>query len=265
MSERLIETAQQGGVRTITLNRPQALNACTAAMLLQWRERLETAARDPAVRCVLITGAGRAFCAGQDLGDPLVAPIPNAPARDLGPMLTDYYNPLLRLLRDLPVPTVAAVNGVAAGSGANLALSCDFVLAGRSTSFIQAFAKIGLAPDSGGSWLLPRLVGRARALQLAMLGDKLPAADAAAMGLIMRCVDDAELMPEAYALANRLAAMPTRALVETRRAIDAAALMSHADALDAEAVRQSRLGYGADYAEGVAAFAAKRAPQFTDR
>jgi len=265
MAEMHIEVRSSGPVRTLVLNRPAALNACTGAMLLQLREALESVAADSSVRCVLITGAGRAFCAGQDLSDALVAPNPEGPARDLGPMLSDYYNPLLRLLRDLPVPTVAAVNGVAAGSGANLALSCDFVLAGISASFIQAFVKIGLAPDSGGTWLLPRLVGRAKALQLALLGDKLPAAEAASLGLIARCVPDAELMSEAESLAARLAAMPTRAMAETRRAMDAALLTSYADALDAEVQLQSQLGFGADYAEGVAAFGAKRAPQFSDR
>ncbi|XHS76404.1 enoyl-CoA hydratase-related protein [Burkholderiaceae bacterium UC74_6] len=260
-----VEVRHDGPVRTLVLNRPAALNACTGAMLVQLREALESAAADSSVRCVLLTGAGRAFCAGQDLSDPLVAPVEGEAAKDLGPMLTDYYNPLLRLLRELPVPTVAAVNGVAAGSGANLALSCDFVLASEKASFIQAFSKIGLVPDSGGTWLLPRLVGRARALQLAMLGDKLPAAEAAAIGLIARCLPEGELMPEAAALAARLAAMPTKALVETRRAMDAAVLTGYADALDAEAVLQSSLGRGADYLEGVSAFQQKRAPVFTDR
>jgi 2-(1,2-epoxy-1,2-dihydrophenyl)acetyl-CoA isomerase len=260
MAEQSIEVREDGPVRTLVLNRPAALNACTGAMLVQLREALELAAADSSVRCLLITGAGRAFCAGQDLSDPLVAA-----GQDLGHMLRDCYNPLLRCLRELPVPTVAAVNGVAAGSGANLALSCDFVLASEKASFIQAFAKIGLAPDSGGTWLLPRLVGRARALELAMLGDKLPATAAATLGLIARCLPDAELMPEALALAARLAAMPTKALVETRRAMDAAVLTGYADALAAEAELQGRLGRGADYGEGVAAFQHKRAPVFTDR
>ncbi len=260
-----VEVRNSGPVRTLVLNRPAALNACTGAMLVQLRDALASVHADASVRCLVITGAGRGFCAGQDLSDPLVAPEAGQPPKDLGPMLADYYNPLLRALRELPVPTIAAVNGVAAGSGANLALSCDFVLASDKASFIQAFARIGLAPDSGGTWLLPRLVGRARALQLALLGDKLPAAEAAALGMIARCVPDAELMAEVASLAERLASLPTRALAETRRAMDAALLMSHADALDAEAALQSRLGLGADYAEGVAAFGAKRAPQFTDR
>lgn len=260
-----IQIGQEGAVRTLTLNRPAALNACTSTMLVELREALAAAASDEQTRCVLITGAGRAFCAGQDLSDPLVAPDETQPPKNLGHMLEHFYNPMLLALRAMPVPVIAAVNGVAAGSGANLALACDLVLAAESASFIQAFTRIGLAPDSGGTWLLPRLVGRARAMQLAMLGDKLPAAEAAAMGLIARCVPDAELPSQAMAMAQRLAAMPAQALVETRRAMDEGLTMSFEQALAAEAALQSRLGYAADYNEGVAAFKAKRAPRFSDR
>jgi 2-(1,2-epoxy-1,2-dihydrophenyl)acetyl-CoA isomerase len=265
VSDPQIEISQQGAVRTLTLNRPKALNACTGAMLVQLREALEAAAADPGVRCVVLTGAGRAFCAGQDLSDPLVAPDSAGPAKDLGQMLLHYYNPLMKLLRRMPVPVVAMVNGVAAGSGANLALACDFVLAAEGASFLQAFSRIGLIPDSGGTWLLPRLVGRARALQLALLGDKLPAPEAAAMGLIHRCVPGDELAAETQALAERLVQMPMRALAEARRAIDDATLMDFETALKAEALAQSRLGFAADYQEGVNAFAEKRAPRFSDR
>jgi 2-(1,2-epoxy-1,2-dihydrophenyl)acetyl-CoA isomerase len=168
-------------------------------------------------------------------------------------------------LRAMPVPVIAAVNGVAAGAGANAALCCDMVIAARSASFIQAFSKIGLVPDCGGTWLLPRLVGRARALGLAMTGDKLPAEEAQRIGLIWACVDDAELMNAAMALAERLSTMPSKALAQTRRAIDAATTMAFDDAITLEADTQRELGRAHDFAEGVAAFLAKRAPVFKDR
>jgi 2-(1,2-epoxy-1,2-dihydrophenyl)acetyl-CoA isomerase len=219
------------------------------------------------VRCVVLTGAGRAFCAGQDLSDPLVAPdpAPGAPAKDLSVMIERFYTPLVRRLRSMPVPVVAAVNGVAAGAGANLALNCDIVIAARSASFIQAFSKIGLVPDTGGTWLLPRLVGRAQALGLALLGDKLGAEQAERMGLIWQCVDDVALQDQAQALAQRLAAMPSKALAMTRQAIDAAGMMPMEQALENEMALQRELGRAHDYLEGVAAFAAKRAPAFSDR
>jgi 2-(1,2-epoxy-1,2-dihydrophenyl)acetyl-CoA isomerase len=180
-------------------------------------------------------------------------------------VIRESYRPLVQRLRSMPAPVLAAVNGVAAGAGANLALNCDLVVAASSASFIQAFAKIGLVPDTGGTWLLPRLVGRARALGLAMLGDKLSAADAERIGLIWRCVDDAAFATEVTQLANRLAAMPTRALALTRTALDAANLLTLEQAIDAEATLQGRLGTAHDYLEGVAAFGAKRTPVFSDR
>lgn len=267
MAESLVLAARSGAVLTLALNRPASLNSFTAALHAELLAALEAAAADASVRCVVLTGAGRAFCAGQDLGDPAVAPdfSPGAAPQDLGAVIDQFYRPLCLRIRSMPVPVVAAVNGVAAGAGANLALSCDLVLAARSASFIQAFAKIGLVPDTGGTWLLPRLVGRAQALGLALLGDKLAAADAERIGLIWRCVDDAALQEEAQTLAQRLAAMPTQALVATRHALDSAAAMDYEAALAQEAVLQRRLGAAADYREGVAAFTEKRAPQFTDR
>lgn len=270
MSEPLVSlvlSSQRGAVRTLTLNRPAALNSFTTEMHRALLAELDAAAADASVRCVVLTGAGRGFCAGQDLADPAVAPdlTPGAAPKDLGAVVAQCYGPLMRRLRSMPVPVVAAVNGVAAGAGANIALACDLVLAGRSASFIQAFAKIGLIPDSAGTWLLPRLAGRARALGLALLGDKLPAAEAERLGLIWRCVDDTALADDAQALAERLAAMPTRALVQTRLAMDAAQGLTLEQALDAEARLQGELGASHDYLEGVAAFLAKRAPQFTDR
>ncbi|MCR6479481.1 2-(1,2-epoxy-1,2-dihydrophenyl)acetyl-CoA isomerase PaaG [Variovorax sp. ZS18.2.2] len=267
MSEPLVLTSNAGAVRTLSLNRPAALNSFTTQMHAELMAELELAAGDDSVRCVVLTGAGRAFCAGQDLADPAVAPdpTPGAAPKDLGRMISTYYAPLVARLRSMPVPVVAAVNGVAAGAGANLALCCDLVVAGRSASFIQAFTKIGLVPDTGGTWLLPRLVGPARALGIALLGDKLPAEEAARIGLIWQCVDDAALPDTAAALASKLAAMPTRALVATRQAMAAAQNTDLDTALAEEARLQREMGNANDYREGVEAFRAKRAPVFKDR
>ncbi|MFM1856679.1 MAG: hypothetical protein RLZ83_1988 [Pseudomonadota bacterium] len=258
----LVQTTD--GVCTVTLNRPAALNSFTAEMHARLLPALEAAAADPQVRVVVLTGAGRGFCAGQDLNDPAMAGEAGA-APDVGAVVERFYRPLANRVRTMPVPVVAAVNGVAAGAGANLALCCDIVVATRSASFIQAFSKIGLVPDCGGTWLLPRLVGRAQALALAMTGDKLPAEEAARIGLIWRCVDDAAFAAEVQALAARLAKMPARALAQTRDLIDAATTSAFDDALVAEAQAQGALGAAHDFAEGVAAFRDKRAPVFTDR
>jgi 2-(1,2-epoxy-1,2-dihydrophenyl)acetyl-CoA isomerase len=254
--------ASHGAVRVLTLNRPAALNSFTAEMHGRLIAALEDAAADPSVRALVLTGAGRGFCAGQDLNDPAMA---GDEVPDVGAVIEQRYRPLAERLFSLPVPTIAAVNGVAAGAGANVAIGCDFCFAARSASFIQAFSKIGLVPDAGGSWLLPRLVGRARAIGLAMTGDKLPAEEAERIGLIWKCVDDAALMESALAMAQRLAAMPSRALAATRRVIDAGSRSSLAEAVSLEAATQGELGRAHDFAEGVAAFLAKRAPVFKDR
>jgi 2-(1,2-epoxy-1,2-dihydrophenyl)acetyl-CoA isomerase len=260
MNEPLVLIAKGAEVCTLTLNRPAAMNSFTAAMHQELRGALDAAAQDRAIRCVVITGQGRGFCAGQDLGDPAAAP-----GSDLGALITACYKPLVQRLRSMPVPVIAAVNGVAAGAGANLALCCDLVVAGRSASFIQAFTKIGLLPDTGGTWLLPRLVGSARALGLALLGDKLSASEAAAMGMIWQCVEDDALQTTVQALAERLARMPLAALVATRQAMADAQSLSLDGVLDLEAQRQTTLGLSPDYLEGVNAFRSKRQPTFTDR
>ncbi len=267
MSEALVLRSQTGAVRSLTLNRPAALNSLTVAMHHALMFELDAAARDAQVRCVVLTGAGRGFCAGQDLSDPIVAPDPatGAAPKNLGDVIEAFYRPLALRIRSMPVPVLAVVNGVAAGAGANLALACDVVVAARSASFIQAFSKIGSIPDTGGTWTLPRLAGRARAMGLAMFGDKLPAADAERFGLIWKCVDDAQLAEAAQTLAQRLAAAPTMALVATRSALDAAQHLDVAAALGEEAPVQSALGAAPDYREGVSAFTEKRMPTFADR
>jgi 2-(1,2-epoxy-1,2-dihydrophenyl)acetyl-CoA isomerase len=212
---------------------------------------------------LVITGAGRGFCAGQDLNDRAVAPGSAPP--DLAASIEKHYKPLVLALRSLPMPVIAAVNGVAAGAGANIALACDLVIAARSASFVQAFSKLGLVPDSGGTWTLPRLIGTARALGLTLLGDKLSAEQAAAWGLIWRCVEDGELAAVVEGLARQLAAAPTRALAHTKQAIYEGLSRTLPQQLDVERDYQGELGHSMDYAEGVAAFAEKRPPRFTGR
>jgi 2-(1,2-epoxy-1,2-dihydrophenyl)acetyl-CoA isomerase len=250
---------KRGGYRVITLNRPERLNALTVEMAGALIEALEAAAADPECRALLLTGAGRGFCAGQDL-----TAIADARAAEIGALL-EQYNPLIRKLRALPVPVVCAVNGVAAGAGANLALACDIVLAARSASFVQAFAKIGLVPDCGGTWFLPRLVGAARARALAMLAEPVPAETAAEWGLIWRAVGDEQLMPEAEALAKRLAAGPTAALALMKRALDLADGNGLDAQLDLERDLQAEAAASPDFAEGLRAFLGKRSPTFTGR
>ena len=249
-------------VATITLDRPDKLNSINRTMHAELRAALDAAEGSDA-RCLVLTGAGRGFCAGQDLADR--RSLPDGEAPDLGLGLETLYNPLVRRLRALPMPTLAAVNGIAAGAGANIALACDVVLAARSAAFIQAFARIALVPDCGGTWFLPRLIGRARALALAMTGDKLSADDAAQWGLIWRAVEDDFLAEEAAAFARRLAAMPTKALVLTRRAVDAAGANGLDAQLDLERDLQREAGRSPDYREGVSAFLEKRPARFTGR
>jgi 2-(1,2-epoxy-1,2-dihydrophenyl)acetyl-CoA isomerase len=259
--ESSVLVATQGAVRVLTLNRPQALNSFTGQMHGLLLAALDEAAADAGVRSLVVTGSGRGFCAGQDLNDPALG----GADLDVGGVVERFYKPLALRVRSMPVPVIAAVNGVAAGAGANFALGCDLVLAARSASFIQAFSKIALVPDCGGTWLLPRLAGRARALGLAMTGDKLSAEEAQRIGLIWQCVEDSMLMESALALAGRLASMPTRALAQTRAAIDEAAGIGYAEALSMEARRQDTLGRAHDAREGIAAFVEKRAPRFSDR
>ncbi len=251
-------SALADGVLGLTLNRPDKLNVFNEDMHLALRAGFERAHKDADVRAVLLTGAGRGFCAGQDLGDR----DPRKGAPDLGHTIETFYNPLLRLIRSLEKPVICAVNGVAAGAGANIAFACDITLAARSARFIQAFAKIGLVPDSGGTWNLPRLIGEVRAKALALTAEPLDAETAAGWGLIWRAVDDDKLMDEAKTLAVRLAAGPTKGLGLTKRAIQAAATNSLDEQLDLERDLQREAGRSADYAEGVAAFLEKRRPEF---
>jgi len=251
------------GAATLTLARPERLNSFTVQMHGEVQAALARVRADAAVRCLVLTGAGRGFCAGQDLADRAVDPA--AVGVDLGDSIEHFYKPLLMALRSLDMPTIAAVNGVAAGAGANIALACDLVFAARSASFIQSFSRIGLVPDSGGTWWLPRLVGPARAMGLALTGEKIGAEQAEAWGLIWKCVDDELLMPAVTSLAKQLAAGPTLGYVRTRQAMDAGATLGLAASLELERDLQRELGNGADYREGVAAFMEKRTPRFRGR
>lgn len=261
MGETTVLVTRAEGYRTLALNRPERLNAFTGEMNRELMAALQEAEADPNCRALLLTGTGRGFCAGQDLEGIFVEG--ETPA--LGRTLETFYNPLLRKLRDIPMPVICAVNGVAAGAGANVALACDIVLAARSARFIQSFARIGLIPDAGGTWVLPRLVGRARARGMALLAEPLDAERAEAWGLIWKAVDDASLMSEAQALAGRLAREPTAGLALMKQALDAAETNTLDAQLDLERDLQQQAGLTPDYAEGVRAFLAKRPPAFTGR
>jgi 2-(1,2-epoxy-1,2-dihydrophenyl)acetyl-CoA isomerase len=248
-----------GGVLSITLNRPDQLNAFNPEMHQLLKAALERARDEPAVRAVLLTGAGRAFCAGQDLSERNVSP--GAAPIDLSVTIGSYYNPLVRRMRELPKPIVCAVNGVAAGAGANIALACDIVVAARSARFVQSFARLGLVPDSGGTYFLPRLAGTARAMGLALLAEPLSAEDAERWGLIWKVVDDEQLMPEASALARKLAAGPTKGYGLIKRALYASEHNSLDAQLELERDLQREAGFSEDYRKGVAAFLEKQDPK----
>ncbi|MXN64339.1 2-(1,2-epoxy-1,2-dihydrophenyl)acetyl-CoA isomerase [Stappia sp. GBMRC 2046] len=263
MADAPVLTEVGEGVLTITLNRPDKLNSFNVEMHEHLAAALEKAEQDDAIRAVILTGAGRAFSAGQDLSD-RVTPKDGAPP-DLTVTIENYYNPLLRRIKALPKPVIAAVNGVAAGAGANIALACDIVLAGESAKFIQAFSKIGLLPDSGGTWTLPRLVGMARAKALALLAEPLPAVQAEEWGMIWKAVPDDDLIPAASKLAHDLARAPTYGLGLIKQAMEAAATNDFDAQLDLERDFQGRAGRSPDYAEGVRAFMEKRAAEFTGK
>jgi 2-(1,2-epoxy-1,2-dihydrophenyl)acetyl-CoA isomerase len=248
------------GAARLTLNRPDRLNSFTVQMHDEVSRALEAVSKSDA-RVLVLTGAGRGFCAGQDLSDRAVAP--GGEGVDLGESLEKRYNPLVRRIASLDMPVICAVNGVAAGAGANIALACDIVIAARSAKFIQSFANIGLIPDSGGTWTLPRLAGQARALGLALTGEPLTAERAEAWGMIWECVDDDKLREETDALAAKFASAPTRGLAATKKLIRESGARTFDAQLDIERDAQRALGRTADYKEGVAAFMEKRTPKFT--
>jgi 2-(1,2-epoxy-1,2-dihydrophenyl)acetyl-CoA isomerase len=263
MPHHFISAETAGGVTTITLNRPDVLNSFHSPMGAELQAAVREAAGDPAVRAVIITGAGRGFCAGQDLAE--VTTEEGRDPADFARHVRTLYNPIVRAIREMEKPVVMAVNGVAAGAGANLALAGDFVMASSTAAFIQAFSKIGLVPDTGGSFFLPRLVGPARATAMLMLAEKVTAQQALDLGMIYRVCEPDQLMPEARALAAHLATMATRGLGLTKALLNASAAHSLDEQLEMEAALQGQAGRTHDYAEGVVAFREKRAPRFEGR
>ncbi|MBK8073310.1 MAG: 2-(1,2-epoxy-1,2-dihydrophenyl)acetyl-CoA isomerase [Ramlibacter sp.] len=265
MTESTVLYSTQGAVAQVTLNRPQALNSFTRRMHQELWSALDQAEADASIRALVLTGAGRGFCAGADLAEFDFEPGPDLVQRaDPGPVIDQAFNPTARRLQNLRMPTIAAVNGVAAGAGASLAMTCDIAIAATSASFIQAFSKIGLIPDAGSTWLLPQRVGMARAIALAMTGDKLSAVQAKEWGMIWEVVEGGaeECLTAALALATRLSSMPTRALVATRHILRDSTSRTFAQQLDVERDTQSAMGRTHDYIEGVMAFREKRPAQF---
>lgn len=260
MSFNTIQYTVEDGVAILTLNRPDCLNSFNTEMHGEVREALKCAANDKLVRCVVLTGAGRGFCAGQDLGDRNVTADAEMP--DLGESVEKNYNPLIRSLMGMEKPVICAVNGVAAGAGANIALACDIVVAAESANFIEVFCNIGLIPDSGGTWNLPRAVGLPRAKGLALLGEKLPAKQAEEWGLIWKCVEDDNLMDDVMAMARRLAIQPTKGLGLIKKALNESTAHSYHHQLELEKEYMRQAGRTHDYREGVAAFLEKRKPEF---
>lgn len=262
MDKDLVTSDIREGYRVLTLNKPDRLNSFSAAMHTALMTALVDAETDNACRALILTGAGRGFCAGQDLSDGVFTP---GKTPDLSVTIEKFYSPLVRKLRGLPMPVICAVNGVAAGAGANVAFACDIVIAARSAKFIQAFAKLGLVPDAGGTWILPRLVGIARARALALLAEPVPAQQAEAWGMIWKTVDDVGLMSEAHRLAAYFATQPTAGLALIKQALDASETNSLDQQLDLERDLQGQAGRTPDYLEGVTAFLDKRAPRFVGR
>jgi 2-(1,2-epoxy-1,2-dihydrophenyl)acetyl-CoA isomerase len=262
MTDQFILEQTRQGVATLTLNRPDVLNSFNRAMSAQLVAALGSCAQDPDVRAILITGAGRGFCAGQDLSD-----VPEEPGggQDLGRIVRECYNPVIKGIRHTEKPVIAAVNGVAAGAGANLALACDIVIASEDASFIQSFSKVGLVPDSGGTFMLPRLIGVARATALMMLAEKVTADQAKAIGMIWDVCPNAVLMDTAFSVAANLASSPTKGLGLIKRALNASMGNGLDAQLDVEEKLQGEAGRTEDYREGIAAFLAKRKPVFTGR
>jgi len=248
---------QTGGVLKLSLNRPDKFNSFNRAMALELQQHLDTAANDESIRCVLLTGEGKAFCAGQDLSEAI-----NPEGPGIKNIVVEHYNPIILKIRHLEKPVVCAVNGVAAGAGANIALACDVVVAAQSASFIQAFSKIGLIPDSGGTFFLPRIIGFQKALALALLGDKVTAADALQMGMIYKMAADENLQAETFQLAETLANMPTKAIGLTKKLYNQGIFNSLEEQLKAEGIEQINAASTIDYKEGVQAFLEKRKPVF---
>jgi 2-(1,2-epoxy-1,2-dihydrophenyl)acetyl-CoA isomerase len=259
MSSLLISNVENG-IAFLTLNRPDKFNSFNRDLALALQQAIDEFSMRPDVRCLVITGNGKAFCAGQDLSEAID---PNGPGIER--IVSEHYNPLIRKIRSAKVPVIMAVNGVAAGAGANIALAGDIVVANRSASFIQAFSKIGLVPDSGGTWILPRLIGMQQASALMMLGDKVMAEEACRMGMIYKVFDDATFMDDVQQLAAKVAQMPTRALLLTRELLKQSALQSLDEQLDAEGKYQAEAAATDDYKEGVNAFLEKRLPVFTGK